>query len=45
MSKVFVGGLSWNTTDDSLKAAFEPFGNLISANIITDRETGNPGYF
>jgi len=40
MSKVFVGGLSWDTTDDSLRAAFEPFGTLVSANIISDRETG-----
>lgn len=40
MSKVFVGGLSWDTTDDSLRTAFEPFGTLLSANIISDRETG-----
>ena len=40
MAKVFVGGLSWDTTDESLKKAFEPFGTLVSANIISDRETG-----
>jgi RNA recognition motif-containing protein len=40
MSKVFVGGLSWDTTDESLRKAFEPFGALVSANIISDRETG-----
>ena len=38
--KLFVGGLSWNTTDGSLRAAFEPFGEIEDAKVITDRETG-----
>ncbi len=38
--KLFVGGLSWNTTDDSLRQVFERFGNVEEARIITDRETG-----
>ena len=38
--KVFVGGLSWSTDDDSLRAGFEKFGNVNSARVITDRETG-----
>ena len=28
MSKVFVGGLSWDTTEDSLRACFEKYGEL-----------------
>ena len=39
-NKLFVGGLSWNTSDDGLRAAFEPFGQVTDAKVITDRETG-----
>ena len=38
--KLFVGGLSWNTTDGSLAEAFEAFGEVTDAKVITDRETG-----
>jgi len=27
--KLFVGGLSWDTTDDGLRQAFQPFGEII----------------
>lgn len=40
MSKLFVGGLSWDTTDDGLRSAFETFGEVREAKVITDRETG-----
>ncbi len=39
-SKLFVGGLSWGTTDSTLRAAFETFGSLREARVILDRETG-----
>lgn len=39
-SKLFVGGLSWGTTDDSLRAAFESFGSVREARVILDRDTG-----
>ena len=39
-NKVFVGGLSWNTSDDSLRQAFEQFGAVSEAKVVTDRETG-----
>ena len=39
--KVFVGGLSWNTDDDSLYKAFEPHGTIPFSRVCTDRETGN----
>jgi cold-inducible RNA-binding protein len=38
--KLFVGGLSWNTTDDSLGRAFERHGEVTEAKVINDRDTG-----
>lgn len=38
--KLFIGGLSWNTTNDSLRARFEEFGAVADAVIIYERETG-----
>ena len=38
--KLFVGNLSYKTTDDTLKAAFEQAGAVISANVIMDKMTG-----
>lgn len=39
-SKLFVGSLAWATTDDSLKAHFEAIAPVVSARVVTDRETG-----
>ncbi|MDY0144655.1 MAG: RNA-binding protein [Kiritimatiellia bacterium] len=38
--KIYVGNLSFRATDDDLRAAFEPFGKVASAQVIKDRETG-----
>lgn len=38
--KLFVGNLSWDTTDDGLHEAFAPFGEITEAKVITDRYTG-----
>ncbi|KAL0094719.1 putative glycine-rich RNA-binding protein [Phycomyces blakesleeanus] len=38
--KLFVGGLAWATTDDSLYSAFSVYGNVETAVVIKDRETG-----
>jgi cold-inducible RNA-binding protein len=38
--KLFVGGLSWDTTDDGLRQAFASFGEITEAKVITDRDTG-----
>ena len=38
--KLFVGGLNWKTTDDGLRQAFESFGPVSEAKVITDREDG-----
>lgn len=39
-TKLFVGGLSWDTTDEQLREAFGRFGPLAEANVVTDRYTG-----
>jgi RNA recognition motif-containing protein len=38
--KLFVGGLSWGMTDADLRKAFEPYGEITEAKVITDRDTG-----
>ena len=38
--KLFVGGVSWSTTDASLRTAFETHGEVLDASVITDRDTG-----
>jgi RNA recognition motif-containing protein len=38
--KLYVGNLSWGTTEDSLKELFSSFGPVVTATIITDHETG-----
>ncbi|MBI5137592.1 MAG: RNA-binding protein [Nitrospirae bacterium] len=37
---LFVGNLSFETTDQDLREAFGSFGQVSSATVITDRETG-----
>ncbi|KAJ6102499.1 RNA-binding domain-containing protein [Penicillium sp. IBT 16267x] len=39
-AKVYVGNLSWSTTDDSLQQAFSQFGTIVDAIVMRDRETG-----
>ena len=38
--KLFIGGLSWNTSETRLREVFEKFGDLEDVRIITDRDTG-----
>jgi RNA recognition motif-containing protein len=41
MSKnLYVGNLPFTTTDESLREAFAPYGNVVKAQVIMDRETG-----
>jgi len=40
MKNVFVGNMSFETTESGLRAIFEPFGEITRVNIITDRDTG-----
>ncbi len=37
---IYVGNLSFDATDDDLREAFSAFGDVSSANVIMDRETG-----
>lgn len=38
--KLFVGNLPYSTNDDSLRQAFEGLGTVVSASVITDRDSG-----
>jgi RNA recognition motif-containing protein len=37
---LYVGNLPYSTDDDSLRAAFEPFGTVVSAKVIADKFSG-----
>ena len=39
-NRLFVGNLSFNTTEESLMAAFQEFGEVVEARLMTERETG-----
>lgn len=39
-NKLFVGGLPYSTTNEELANHFAPAGTVLSAKIITDRESG-----
>jgi len=39
--KLYVGNLSYNTSEDGLRNLFAGFGSVASAKIVFDRETGN----
>ena len=43
--KIFVGGISWETTEDMLKDHFRSYGNVVGSVIAKDRMTGNPRGF
>ena len=45
MTNIFVGNLSYQTTQDDLHAAFAAYGNVERVNIITDRDSGQPRGF
>ena len=40
MTNIFVGNLSFQTSQADLQAAFSPYGTVERINIITDRDTG-----
>jgi RNA recognition motif-containing protein len=44
-TKLFVGSLPWSINDEALKNAFEAHGKVVSAKVITDRQSGrSKGY-
>jgi len=38
--KLFVGSLPWAVNDEALQEAFTAYGNVVSAKVVTDRQTG-----
>ena len=44
-SKLFVGNLSFNTTENDLNDAFAAYGTVVETNLMMDRETGRPRGF
>lgn len=45
MKNLFVGNMSFQTTETDLRALFEPFGQVTRIHIVNDRETGQPRGF
>lgn len=39
-AKLFIGGLAWAAADEDLKAAFEAFGEVVSASVVKYPDTG-----
>ncbi|KAL7537274.1 hypothetical protein ACHAXR_007706 [Thalassiosira sp. AJA248-18] len=44
-AKIFVGGLSWQTTEETLRYHFEQYGEVASVEVMRDRNTGDPRGF
>ena len=44
-NKLFVGNLSFNTTENDLQDAFAPYGTVVEANLMVDRMTSRPRGF
>src|SRR5882724_11894780 len=45
MKNIFVGNLSFGTTEQDIRALFEAHGSVDRVNIVTDRDTGQPRGF
>ncbi len=45
MTNIFVGNLSYQTSQDDLQAAFAAYGTVERVSIVTDRDTGQPRGF
>jgi RNA recognition motif-containing protein len=42
---IYIGNMSFDTTEDQLRQAFEAFGEVSTVNIVMDREWGRPRGF
>ena len=40
MKNLFIGNMSFQTTESELRSLFEPYGELTRVNVVTDRDTG-----
>jgi cold-inducible RNA-binding protein len=45
MTNIFVGNLSYQTTQEDLQQAFAQYGSVERVNIVTDRDSGQPRGF
>ncbi|HEX4136311.1 MAG TPA: RNA-binding protein [Bryobacteraceae bacterium] len=45
MKNIYVGNLSFATTEETVRSLFEPYGAVDRVNIAKDRETGQPRGF
>jgi cold-inducible RNA-binding protein len=45
MKNIYVGNLSFGSTEQTIRSLFEPYGTVERVNIVTDRETGQPKGF
>ena len=45
MKQLYVGNLSFDATEDDVRAAFAAYGEVASATLVMDRETGRPRGF
>lgn len=43
--KIYIGNMSFKTTEEQLRQAFEGYGEVVSVNIITDKYSGDPRGF
>jgi RNA recognition motif-containing protein len=44
-TRLYVGNLSFNTTDETIRASFGAKGSVTDVHLVTDRETGRPRGF
>ncbi|MBU1318323.1 MAG: RNA-binding protein [candidate division Zixibacteria bacterium] len=42
---IYIGNMSYDTTEDQLRQAFEGYGEVTSVKVITDRDSGQPKGF
>ena len=45
MTNIFVGNLSFRTSQEDLNATFSQYGNVERVNVVTDRDSGQPRGF
>ncbi len=40
MKKLYIGNIPFSTTEEEIRALFEPFGSIETLDLINDRDTG-----